>query len=89
MKFWLRRLLCSRCPLNENRDAHDRRKVSPEGRERWEEFTREKADVERRLDLVDVQTKVIAHVTNGHAAPAAAAPAPGPGAQAPDPNGTR
>ena len=62
--------ICSRCPLNPNRrDATDRRKVSPEGRERWEEFSREKAAVERRLELVDMQTKVIAHVTNGRAEP--------------------
>jgi len=57
---WLHR----RCPLDQNRDAHaDRRKVSAEGRERWEEFKRERADVEERLRLVDMQTKVIDHVT--------------------------
>jgi hypothetical protein len=48
-----------------NTNGHgDRRKVSPEGRERYEEFTRERADVEERLRLVDVQAKVIEHVTN-------------------------
>lgn len=67
MKFF--RWLCARCPLNENRNAAiERRKVSPEGRERYEEFSRERAAVERRLELVDMQTKVIAHVTtNGSA----------------------
>lgn len=70
MKDWLRRLLCARCPLNEHRDRTlERRKVSPEGREQYQEFSRERADVERRLELVDMQTKVIAHVTgNGHGA---------------------
>ena len=63
MKFFLR-WLCSRCPLHENRaDCDDRRKVSPAGRERYAEFTRERADVEERLRLVDVQSKVIEHVT--------------------------
>lgn len=68
MKFW--RWLCTRCPLNENRTIElERRKVSPQGREQYEEFSRERADVERRLELVDMQTKVIAHVTaNGHGA---------------------
>jgi hypothetical protein len=60
----LLRWLCARCPLNENRDGcEERRKVSPEGRERYAEFTRERADVEERLRLVDVQSKVIEHVT--------------------------
>ena len=63
MKFltWLR----VRCPLNPNDDETiERRKVSPEGRERYEEFSRERADVERRLELVDMQAKVIEHVTH-------------------------
>jgi hypothetical protein len=65
MRFLLR-WLCTRCPLNENRTTEiERRKVSPEGRERYEEFSRERAEIERRLELVDMQTKVIAHVTNG------------------------
>lgn len=64
------RWLCARCPLNENHDAAiERRKVSPEGRERYEEFSRERADVERRLELVEMQNKVIAHVTNGRPEP--------------------
>jgi hypothetical protein len=63
MRIFLR-WLCARCPLNENRTVGiERRKVSPEGREKYEEFTRERADVERRLELVDMQSKVIAHVT--------------------------
>ena len=62
MKFL--RWLCGRCPLNPNRLEIERRKVSPEGRERYEEFARERADVEERLRLVDMQTKVIEHVTN-------------------------
>ncbi len=41
----------------------DRRKVSPEGRDRYEEFTRERAEVEERLRLVEMQAKVIDHVT--------------------------
>jgi hypothetical protein len=66
MRVWLR-WLCARCPLNENRDASiERRKVSPEGRERYEEFSREREDVERRLRLVDMQAKVIEHVTSAH-----------------------
>jgi len=60
----LLRWLCARCPLHEDRErCDDRRKVSPEGRERYAEFSRERADVEERLRLVDVQTKVIEHVT--------------------------
>lgn len=63
------RWLCGRCPLNENRDAcEERRKVSPEGRERYAAFNRERADVEERLRLVDMQSKVIEHVTNGRKA---------------------
>ncbi len=52
--------------MNSIRDngAEDRRKVSPAGRAKYEEFSRERADVERRLELVDMQTKVIEHVTN-------------------------
>ena len=46
-------------------DAIDRRKVSSATRARWAEFSRERADVERRLELVDMQAKVIEHVTNG------------------------
>ncbi len=62
MKFL--RWLCARCPLNPASDpVADRRKVSPEGRERYEEFSRERADVEERLRLVDMQSKVIEHVT--------------------------
>jgi hypothetical protein len=58
------RWLSTRCPLNENRcEQTDRRKVSQEGRDRYEEFSRERADVEERLRLVDMQTKVIEHVT--------------------------
>lgn len=45
-------------------DETDRRKVSQAGRDRYEEFSRERADVERRLELVDMQAKVIEHVTN-------------------------
>jgi len=64
MKFF--RWLCARCPLNPNHDERiERRKVSAEGREKYEEFSRERADVERRLELVDMQSKVIEHVTNG------------------------
>ncbi len=63
MKFL--RWLCARCPLNPDRDdITDRRKVSPEHRAQYAEFTRERADVERRLELVDMQAKVIEHVTN-------------------------
>lgn len=62
MKF-LFRWLCSRCSLNSENTIIDRRKVSTEGRDRWEEFSRERADVERRLELVDMQSKVIEHVT--------------------------
>lgn len=51
--------------MDSNRDHdHDRRKVSPEGRQQWEEFSKERADVERRLELVGMQTKVIEHVTD-------------------------
>jgi len=59
------RWLCARCPLNEYRrdGCEDRRKVSEAGRERYAEFSRERADVEERLRLVDMQTKVIDHVT--------------------------
>jgi len=50
--------------LNPNRDETiERRKVSQEGRDRYEEFSRERADVTRRLELVDMQSKVIEHVT--------------------------
>ena len=52
--------------MNPNHDERiERRKVSAEGREKYEEFSRERADVERRLELVDMQSKVIEHVTNG------------------------
>jgi hypothetical protein len=45
----------------------ERRKVSAEGRERWATFSKERADVEERLRLVDMQNRVIEHVTgNGH-----------------------
>ncbi len=61
---WFRRLLM-RCRLVKARDTDsDRRIVSAAGRERYAEFSRERADVERRLELVDMQTKVIEHVTN-------------------------
>jgi hypothetical protein len=51
--------------MNPNRDdAAERRKVSAEGREQYEEFSRERASVEERLRLVDIQAKVIEHVTN-------------------------
>lgn len=67
MKFF--RWLYSRCPLDSKHDAAiDRRKVSEEGRERWAEFSRERADVEERLRLVEMQAKVIAHVTDGNRA---------------------
>jgi hypothetical protein len=61
------RWICARCPLNEQRERGERRKVSPEGRQRWEIWQLEKADVERRLELVDMQTKVIEHVTRAMA----------------------
>jgi len=62
MKFF--HWLCARCPLREYHEGcEDRRKVSPERREQYAEFTRERADVERRLELVDMQNKVIDHVT--------------------------
>lgn len=57
------RWLCARCPLNENHDGEDRRKVSAAGREQYATFSRERADVEERLRLVDMQSKVIDHVT--------------------------
>jgi hypothetical protein len=60
------RWICARCPLNETRTC-ERRKVSPEGRQQWEVWQREKADVEERLRLVDMQTKVIEHVTRAMA----------------------
>lgn len=66
MKSWMRRLLCERCPLNPLNDDHavpDRRKVSQDVREGWEEWQREKEDVEQRLRLVEMQSRVIAHVT--------------------------
>lgn len=51
--------------MNDNRDRDgDRRKVSPAGRERWEEFQREKLEIDERLRLVEVQNRVIEHVTN-------------------------
>jgi hypothetical protein len=51
--------------MNSNPDEiPDRRKVSEEGREQYAEFSRERADVEERLRLVDIQAKVIEHVTN-------------------------
>lgn len=63
MRIFLR-WLCARCPLNEHREGcNDRRKVSPERREQYAAFSRERADVERRLELVDMQAKVIDHVT--------------------------
>ena len=70
MRFfrWLRWLF-ARCPLlsTTTRDNEtDRRIVSPEARARYETHQRERADVERRLELVEMQAKVIAHVTNGH-----------------------
>lgn len=48
-------------------DGDDRRKISPEGRAQWEQWQREKADVERRLALVDIQTKMIEHLTSATA----------------------
>jgi hypothetical protein len=42
---------------------NERRKVSDSVREQWEEWQREKEDVERRLRLVEMQSRVIAHVT--------------------------
>ena len=64
MKFFLE-WLCMRCPMNQDlRNELDRRRVSPEGRSQWEAFTQERADVERRLELVDMQTKFITYVTN-------------------------
>lgn len=66
MRFF--RWLAKRYPLLiPTRDVDsDRRIVSPEGRANWEIWQREKADVERRLALVEMQAKVIAHVTSGH-----------------------
>jgi len=50
--------------MNPNPDeAIERRKVSPEARDRYAEFSRERIDVEERLRLVDMQAKVIEHVT--------------------------
>jgi len=43
----------------EERRASDRRLVSPEGRERYETWQREKVEVERRLQVIDVQTQVV------------------------------
>lgn len=58
------RWLYVRFHVNENHDVTiERRKVSPAGREQYEEFSRERADIERRLALVDMQNKVIEHVT--------------------------
>jgi len=63
MKLFFR-WLCGRCPLKSTRDdERDRRVVSQAGRDRWEEFSRERACVEERLRLVDMQSKVIDHVT--------------------------
>jgi hypothetical protein len=62
MKFFRR--LVSRWSMNDKHDAcEDRRKVSPEGRDQWEQFQREKLEIDERLRLVDMQSKVISHVT--------------------------
>ena len=52
--------------MNEIRTS-ERRKVSPEGRQQWETWQREKVDIERRLELVDLQTKALEHVTRAMA----------------------
>lgn len=65
----VRRWLCQRCPLQENYNGCERRKVSPEGRARYDVYRREAADVEERLRLVDIETKVIDHVMRREALP--------------------
>lgn len=40
----------------------DRRVVSPEGRERYDLWQREKVEVERRLEIIDAQTQVLLRI---------------------------
>lgn len=55
---WLR--IRSYRPMHtEEQTATDRRLVSPEGRERYEVWQREKVEVERRLHVIDAQTQVL------------------------------
>lgn len=55
---WLR-IRSYRPMQTEAQTTADRRLVSPEGRERYETWQREKIEVERRLHVIDAQTQVL------------------------------
>lgn len=56
---WLR--IRSYRPMLQTESEHvsNRRLVSPEGRERYDTWQREKIEVERRLHVIDAQTQVL------------------------------